>query len=147
VDNLDIKSQLKRILAIVTCYTPPYIDRENITIDILLESWSHRIEQPSLEFIKNRCFNSIREQKLNQKSVLKKVKEAFQRQTQQQEIQDHDEVNMLTQCLNNLEKKVIIYRFYQDMSIKEISDTLKLPVLQISELLQGALYKMREAAT
>lgn len=141
---------IKRVLSIVTCYTPPYLDRENITMEIIFESWEHRIEDPSLGFIKNRCFNIMRQLGVNKRGTLKKLLEDHQRTklkpTATENSQDQEEVNMLTKVITTEEKKVIWYRYYQDMTVKEISDTMKLPLLTVSEMLQAALFKMREAA-
>ncbi|WP_019415176.1 sigma-70 family RNA polymerase sigma factor [Paenisporosarcina sp. TG20] len=50
----------------------------------------------------------------------------------------------LIECLNEDEKSVIILRFYKDLTIKEVAETLNLPLGTAKTLLYRALKKLRK---
>lgn len=49
----------------------------------------------------------------------------------------------LIKCLNESEKSVIILRFYQDLTIREVSETLDIPLGTVKTVLYRALKKLR----
>jgi RNA polymerase sigma-70 factor, ECF subfamily len=50
----------------------------------------------------------------------------------------------LIDCLNEDEKSVIILRFYEDLTIKEVSETLGIPLGTAKTILYRALNKLRK---
>lgn len=53
-------------------------------------------------------------------------------------------LNELIECLNEDEKSVIILRFYDDLTIKEVSKTLEIPLGTTKTILYRALNKLRK---
>ena len=53
-------------------------------------------------------------------------------------------VQDLIKCLNENEKSVIILRFYQDLTIREVSETMDIPLGTAKTVLYRALKKLRE---
>lgn len=53
-------------------------------------------------------------------------------------------LNELIDCLNEDEKSVIILRFYDDLTIKEVSNTLEIPLGTAKTILYRALNKLRK---
>ena len=66
------------------------------------------------------------------------------------DVEDADDINILEmtiqdliKCLNENEKSVIILRFYQDLTIREVSETLDIPLGTAKTVLYRALKKLR----
>lgn len=127
--------QVRRILG-------PGHDHEDIAIEIVFESWQARLERPSLRFIRWRCLDIIRHLKGENHMIENVAREPHEEGDPSPET--IDQVNRLMRCLSTQEKKAIWYRFYQDMTIREIADQMHLPPAVISQTLHAAIYKMRQ---
>lgn len=84
--------------------------------------------------------------------VLRKQKKVVQLKPEIQEVisEENEDVDLeitlrdLIEILNEEEKGVIILRFYEDFTIKEISETLNLPLGTAKTILYRALNKLRK---
>lgn len=143
---MDVKPY-ERVLVLVRQLVKPPIDAEDLTMAIIAESWINGCESPSYEFIRNRCYDRMRklrtERKFLEGYASTRGTEAPSEETLEQNM---NEVNNLVKVLDNLERKVIFYRFYMDLSLNDIADRLSLSRNRIREILANAVYKMRSEA-
>lgn len=141
MDQLLINSVTRQVKHLV----PPQVDYEDLALEILFTSWLNKIEVPSLEFIRQRCFNAIRNAKLEHVKIQHEPKTMIEPDIQP-EIETRDEVQMLVSILSPTEKKLIWYRFYQELTLEEISKQTKIPLNLCRDTIQLALHKMRSIA-
>ena len=66
---------MERVTRIARRFLPRGMDYENVAMDVLIESWMNKVEQPSRSFIRNRCWDALRrlqsELKANESLALK----------------------------------------------------------------------------
>lgn len=138
----DPEAEFTRAHGIVKRFLPASYDTENITMEVLLESWKNAVFRPSRAFIQNRCIDSIRVQNRE-----RAFRQDLQRQPQwhtPKGVERKDQVEVLVGVLTPLERQLIWFRFYAGLSVRETSKETGMPVVKVRELLAGALFKMRE---
>lgn len=119
-------------------------DTESIAMDILLESWVNGHDRPAHSFIKNRCLDIVRSTRREQQAMKNKPQGPSDYDaTDERDAQSR--VGELVKVLDNLERKVIFYRFYADLPLAQISQRMGIDVNRIRQTLEVAIYKMREA--
>lgn len=139
---------IERVIKIARRFLPPKLDVENIALDVLIESWQNGVEQPSVSFIRNRCYDAMRKDKLDLK-----IKETFvqthseETAGDQQSVEESDLMTKLTSVLTTEQKKLIWYRFYQELSLKQIGEKIGLSPNCVSEIIKEALFRMRQEAS
>ena len=142
VDDLTL-DDLARVHSIVRQHLPPSYDREDIAVDILIESWTNHQPRPSWGFIRNRCIDMRRSH--NKELGLIHDKSTHSPATQPPG-HDAQEIATLVRVLDPWERKLIYYRFYQDLPLPEIAKRLSCSLDRVRNTLSAALYKMKEEA-
>lgn len=136
---------LKRVLGHVQHHLSPHFDREQIALDILIESWLNDQPLPTSNFIKHRCIDAVRlkqkESQIMQELSRRSVDTSPERPTDARE-----RVAKLVKCLDPLEKRAIAYRFYMDLPVAEAAAQCRMPEDAFRILIQRCLHKMREAS-
>ena len=140
---IEPKLAYNRTLRIVRGYLHRSFDSEDIAIGILLESWGNSIPHPTRTFIQQRCTDHMRARKRDL-LVLSELKP--EETTSSDAIDRRDEVSVLVKVLSPLEQKLIWYRFYLDIPMREIAASTKVPLNRVRRVLWVALFKMREVA-
>lgn len=140
------QSTLNRVTRIVRSILPSHFDTESIAMDILVESWSNKIDEPSYSFIRNRCIDQFRDLS-TELSHLKSASHEARPRPHMSSPEDRDSVDFLTQVLTQPEKKAVYYRFQLDLPLTEVAKHMSLTPASIRELVASAVYKMREAAS
>ncbi len=136
---------LRRVHGLVRSFVPPHVDSEDLAVEILIESWSKGHTQPSWSFIRHRCLDNLQ-------AASRELEVMKDKSTHEPEFSPDDEldqkllVNALVSVLSPLEKKVVWYRFYMDLSTNDIASRAKLPLTSVRELLAQALFKMKQAS-
>lgn len=133
---------LNRVITIVKHFLPPSYDTESIALDILMASWENDYPVPSQFYIKSRCLNILRDHKKELEIMERKSHEPNHPVDENPEAKS--EVDKAIAVLDNRERKVIYYRFYADYTMEVIAAKMGLSLLVVRQLLQGALYKMRQ---
>ena len=139
----DPEAEYSRTLWAVRRTLPRSFDSEDIAVEILIESWSKGVLQPSLEFVRQRCIDKLRSRKRETK--YQALVRATQHHVAPPEVEQKDEVEVLVKVLTPLERKIIWYRYYLGISVRETAEKIRLPVNRVSRGLEMALFKMREA--
>lgn len=135
---------LRRVEAIVRTFVPSSFDRESLAVDICLESWENRIERPSWEFVRHRCYDALRRAKRERLHLAAKAREPHE--TFGDLADAKSEVASLVRVLSPLERRVVFFRFYLDLPIVEIAKRLKLDLPTVRDNLASAIYKMKQEA-
>lgn len=136
----DFVNALKRVRSIVAHHLPRWYDIDSIAVDILLESWDNDVEKPSWGFIVQRCIDQVRAHDREHGHL-----------QQYQPAENHDisvdlldQVNEIMKILNPLERKVVFYRFYLELSIADTAKRLRMDVNVVRETLTQAIFKMKQ---
>lgn len=138
-------ADLTRTLTIICRFLPPSFDREQLAIDILMESWLNSHPCPSPQFIHHRCIDALRH-RAKERQVTTERALAQDRGFVEPSPHSCDELTKLTKCLTPLEKKIIALRFHMDMTVDETAHHTKLSPDALRLHIQRALYKMRKEA-
>jgi len=134
--------QLARVHAIVRTIVPRHYDTEQVAVDVLTESWLNHIDNPTYQFIRNRCIDYLRHEKVEQR-VLRDQRPPTS-VGPQTTVETNQLVNALLSVLTNDERKAIYYRFNCDYTIAETASRMRLDPKLVRELLEVALYKMKQ---
>lgn len=134
-------ADLARVLRIVKYLLSPQFDRESIASDILVESWTNGLPEPSYTFIRQRCINCIRSRAQEQRAM----RDTTLHPPESTEDTPRPDITQLTSVLDNRERQVIAYRFWLSLTIAEIAERLNCGTTQVQTIIAGALHKMREA--
>lgn len=133
------QSKIDQVTRRVRTLVPPAIDAEGLALDILLESWSNQISHPSRTFIQHRCYDAIRKMHREEQALHSYVP-PDPHNTEESEAK----VGRLIMILSPVERKIIWYRFYQDLSIQDIARKVSMQSGTVKEILLAALYKMHQ---
>lgn len=132
----------ERVHAMVRRILKPSFDTENLAMEILLESWEKGHEVHLL--VRNRCYDLLRRSQ-KEKAVMQ-VPRPRSNDTDQDPASDQRlDVGQLVRVLNTQERKLIFYRYYLDLSLREIARRHGLDVNKVREILASAIFKMRES--
>ena len=142
-DAID-KTTLKRVTTQVRAFVPRSYDHELIAMDILFESWTNKINHPTTGFVRRRCIDAMRKD-TRERKLVEKMGVTKDANREQQDIQDRDQINQLVRVLDPFERKIVWYRFYQDMPLVEIAESVSQDVNVIRETLLSAIFKMKQA--
>lgn len=137
------KHEYNRTLQIVRSCLPHSFDSEDICIGILLESWSNNVLRPTRNFIQQRCIDQLRARKI-ENSMLDELR--FRQKDSHPEVNYKADVSTLIKVLSPLEQKLIWYRFYLAVPMREIAKKTGVPLNRVRRILWVALFRMREAA-
>lgn len=140
------QSTLNRVTRIVRSILPSHFDTESIAMDILVESWSNQIDDPSYSFIRNRCIDELRDRS-SESAHLESASHEPRPRSCVSTPEDRDSIEFLTQVLTQPEKKAIYYRFQLELSQAEVAQRMNLAPASVRELVASAVYKMREATS
>ena len=136
---------MERVTRIARRFLPRGMDYENVAMDVLIESWLNKVEQPSRSFIRNRCWDALRrlqsELKANESLALKAPVEHG---SGIRKVDFNNLMTKITSVLTSDEKKLIWYRFYMGLKIPEIAQKIGIRRSKAYVMLSEALYKMRQ---
>lgn len=136
---------LKRVQDRVSHHLPNYYDREQIALDILIESWLNGQPLPTFDFIKHRCIDVAR-LKQRESQIMNDLSHRTHSTTHEPTTDARERVAKLIRCLNPQEKQAIAYRFYMDLPVAEAAQQCRMPEDTFRVLIQRCLHKMREAS-
>lgn len=133
----------ERVHKMVKRFLNPSFDTENLAMEVVLESWTNDHPEPSWSFVRNRCYDLLRR---SQKE--KEIMALPRPETTSKELDPgmKDQVNQLMKILNNEERKLIFFRYYLDLTLREIAERQAMPINKVREVLTSAVYKMRDAS-
>ena len=140
------QKQIEDVVRLVRRFLPPRFDHEVIAIDILMECWTNHIDRPTWRFVYRRCVDARRAESSNQRATARFAMLPFTSPRFEDVVQREEQVDRLVGPLSTLERQIIWYRFYQDMSLADISKEIKRDVNTIRQVLATALDKMKQAA-
>ena len=136
---------MERVTRIARRFLPRGMDYENVAMDVLIESWMNKVEQPSRSFIRNRCWDALRrlqsELKANESLALKAPVDYG---SGIKKVDFNNLMTKITSVLTSDEKKLVWYRFYMGLKIPEIAKRLAIRKNKAYGMLAEALYKMRQ---
>jgi len=135
---------LERVIRIARRRLPRGMDYENVAMDVLIESWQNKVEKPSVRFIKNRCWDAIRRMKVELRANEGLAQKTEEHDKEEKKVDHNDLMTKLTKNLTSMEKKVIFYRYYQELGVEEVGKKVGLGKTKAYQTLTEALYKMRE---
>jgi DNA-directed RNA polymerase specialized sigma24 family protein len=135
----------KRVLGHVQHHLPSHYDREQIALDILVESWLNDQPLPTSNFIHHRCIDAARSQQ-KESQVMRELSRRVFDAAPEHPTDARERVAKLVKCLDPVEKRAIAFRFYMDMPVAEAAKQCKMPEDAFRLVIQRALYKMREAS-
>ena len=115
-------------------------------MDILFETWQNKVEVPSRTFIRHRCIDALRSLGREQQMVAWASGKSQEGDSTNKQSQDQDQVDRLMKTLSSFERKIVWYRFYQDLPLAEIAKRSKTDVNRVRETISTALYKMRQTS-
>ena len=123
---------------------PKHIDHEDLALEILFSSWLNKIDIPSPEFISQKCRNACRNWNKHY-AKLGRYKSTMSQPSPSEEVANNDEVEARMAILSKLERKLIWHRFYQELTLEELAEAMRLPLNLCRDTLHLALLKMRSA--
>lgn len=139
------QESVNRVVALVRRFSSKTTDHEDLAIEILFESWTNHVEEPSVQFVRYRCIDAMRKA-----SRSKRADEVSSRQhhevsmPQEQETSDTQGiVDGLMRSLSPFERKVVWHRIYAERTLEDTACELKVSVKIVRETFENAVYKMR----
>ena len=137
-------ADLVHVTQLVRRFLPPGVDYENVAMDVVLASWTTGHDIPSRGFVKNRCWDALRKRRTELEA---NEGRSLQSQSSPDGSDEVDFNNLMTKLVKDLsveERKIIWYKFWPGLKVPEIAKRLGLGKARTYQLLNEALYKMRQ---
>lgn len=139
---------IDRVTRLVSLYLSSHHDPESVAQKILFESWQNGVDSPTHRFIQLKCYSALREYQREQAVIEGASEDNYSlpaKSTEELRELESELGELITRVLSPFERQVVWHRFYNESSVAEIAAQLKKPVLLVSETIQVALFKMKEA--
>ena len=149
--------EMARIRGWVHQYLPSFYDRDFIADTIIFNAYLKQVPHVSRQYVRHKCISAWRtlrrESTRNERAFregrvrgdhIGHTKNNVKNRGPEEEIERKILINETTKAvLTPFERKLIWMRFYNDQSLEEISENVKIQRARVQAAIQVALYKMR----
>lgn len=149
-DIKKLQETIDKTLAIVKRFSSPYLDQEQISIDIVFRSLEKGPDVLTAIAIRNKCRDAFRVENRRPHTNTEHMEEIASPPSQTEEVDEkldsRELVNILMNCpsLSSAERNLLYYRFYKGFTFQGVGKAYGIDKSQAKRRVESALEKIRE---